>query len=62
MDGLEEEKCQEMLSDPTHCWWRIYCREEIGLTELPPCPIKIMAKADIKKKENERLNRESGLI
>jgi len=61
MDGIEQEKCQEMLNDPTHCWYIIYCREEMGVP-MAPCEVKKMVKDDIRKKENERLDRESGLI
>ena len=56
----DEEKRQKMLCDPTKCWWRIEAREELGLNELLDCPIRKMVRAHHKRKEEERLKKESG--
>lgn len=58
----DESKREAILNDPTECWWRIECREAVGLNELLPCPIRKIVRSFYKRKEEERLNRESGLF
>ena len=60
MDRDIEDKRKEMLDDPTECWWRIECREVMGMNELLPCPIRRMVRSYYKRKEQERQDREAG--
>ena len=60
MEIDDEEKRERMLNDQTECWWRIECRQEVGLNELLPCPIRKVVREYHKRKEEERLKKESG--
>ena len=62
MEIDQEEKREQMLNDSTECWWRVEARCELGLQELLSCPIRKMVRAHHKRKEEERLNCESGLL